>query len=167
MTPLVARALEIAVGEIGVRELGRNRGERVDAYIRSVGLDPTKGSYPWCVCFAQWCFRKAAQEFGVLSPLPRTAGVHRLWRESSLRYRSAVPEPGALFLVDHGHGVGHVGFVEHVDVGTPGLIVEISGNTAPDGGREGDGVYRRHRELTAVNLGYLDFSRMSYPEPVA
>jgi lysozyme family protein len=118
---LAARVLEIAAAEVGVREvpLGSNRGPRVDEYIRSVGLDPTKGSYPWCMCFLYWCFREAASQLRTANRLPRTGGVHRAWNESrktgapveivTARQAQANPacvKPGMVFFLDTGRGRG-------------------------------------------------------------
>lgn len=157
MIPLVAQTLEVAASQVGVRELGRNRGPVVDEYIRAAGLDPETGSYPWCVAFLQFCVRRAAIDLGMQSPLPRTAGVHKLWQRTLDHYKVQRPSTGAIFLIDHGAGLGHAGFVEEID-GT-GALITIEGNTSRDGGREGDGVWRRWRKLDEVNLGFIDLSR--------
>lgn len=151
MTPLTTKALEIAGRQVGVRELGRNRGERVEEYQASVGAHPGD---PWCSAFVYWCFEHAAREVGMVNPLPRTAGALKLWRNSAVFRRHKEPAPGMVFVMDKGHGLGHVGIVEHVQ----GLeLVTIEGNTDDGGSREGDGVYRRVRKRTAINVGYLDF----------
>lgn len=157
MTPLLAQVLEVAASQVGVRELGRNRGPMVDEYLRAAGLDPDKGSYPWCAAFVVWCFRRAAFDLGVSNPIPRTAAVHKLWARSPEWAQVQRPTTGAIFCIDHGHGLGHAGLVEEID-GT-GNLVTIEGNTSRDGGREGDGVWRRYRKPTEINLGYLDFGR--------
>ncbi|HET8922563.1 MAG TPA: peptidoglycan-binding domain-containing protein [Candidatus Acidoferrum sp.] len=58
---LLSQALVKADLEVGVREqpLGSNRGPRVDQYLRSVGLDPTQGSFAWCAAFVYFCFNQA------------------------------------------------------------------------------------------------------------
>lgn len=155
IAPLLTRVLEVASLEVGIRELGRNRGPRVDQYIRAAGLDPERGSYPWCVCFIQWCFQQAAKDLGTESPLPRTASVHKLWAAAPA-CRTVRPYPGRIFLLDHGAGTGHAGLVEAV-TGTHAVTVE--GNTSADGAREGDGVFRRVRRFDGNErlLGFLDF----------
>lgn len=163
MTPLVAQVLEIARSQIGVREQGgRNRGPIVDEYLRASGVDPTKDSYSWCAAFVVWCVRKAALDLGVANPLPRTPGVHKMWRRAEQRFCTQRPMPGAIFCIDHGEGKGHCGFVD--DVGGTHLTT-IEGNTNVGGSREGDGVYQRLRRPDEVNLGYIDLSRKR-PEPV-
>lgn len=156
---LAEAALAVARGQVGVRETARNRGPEVDAYIRSVGLDPAKGEHPWCCAFVFWCYVEAAKGLGVPNPLPRTASVHRLWERSPLRCRTAAPIPGSIFVRDSGSGRGHVGFV--VDAFPPsGRIVTVEGNTDGSGSREGDGVYLRSRWMRDVTMGYLDFGAL-------
>lgn len=161
MNALTEKALELAISQIGVRETKRNRGPEVDAYLLSAGLDPTKGSYPWCASFCYWAFQKAARELGVPNPVPRTAGVMKMWAKSPFWARSG-PVAGAIFIIDHGGGKGHAGFVEYA---APLHIVSIEGNTNDGGSREGDGVYRRTRRKDEAT-GYLDFSQ-PMPEQVS
>ncbi len=157
MTPLLAQVLEVAASQVGVRELGRNRGPVVDMYIRAAGLDPEKGSYPWCTAFICYCFRTAALDLSVPNPLPRTAGVHKLWQRAPEWAQVQRPSVGAIFLIDHGHGQGHAGLIEEIN--GDGSLTTIEGNTSKGGSREGDGVWRRVRQPAEVSLGYLDFGR--------
>ena len=62
-------------------------------------------------------------------------------------------EPGMLFVMDFGAGLGHTGLVESVD---GGHIVTIEGNTDASMTREGGGVYRLTRKLVSVNKGFID-----------
>jgi hypothetical protein len=70
-SPLLASTLKFAAGEIGVMEdpLGSNRGPRVDQYLRSVGVDPTTGSYPWCAAFVYFCFQQGASQLKTANPV--------------------------------------------------------------------------------------------------
>jgi hypothetical protein len=166
---LAADALEVAVAEIGVLEepLHSNRGRRVDEYVRAAGLDPA-GRHPWCVAFVYWCFEQAAARSGRKNPLPRTAGVLKHWASAQKIARVAIVkgaeavenpaliQPGFLFAMDFGGGVGHFGFVADF---VNGHLVTVEGNTGPDGSREGVGVFRRRqRRLSNINLGYVDYS---------
>lgn len=161
MNDLTEQALEVATTYIGIRETRRNRGPEVDAFLLDVGLDPSKASYPWCAAFVFACFKRAAAALNIPNPVPRTAGVLKLWQRSPFWVRSG-PVQGAVFIIDHGGGKGHAGFVEYV---SPMHIVTIEANTDPTGGRDGDGVYRRTRRRNEPT-GYLDFS-LSVPEEVA
>ncbi len=143
-------ALRIAVTQVGVRETSRNSGPEVDAYLSSVGQPPGR---PWCAAFVHWCFDVGAASVNLGNPCPHTAGALRLWALSPAKAQHEEPEPGDVFVIDHGHGLGHVGFV--LAVGPTGHLDTIEGNTAPNGAREGDGVYQRTRQRDEINRGFL------------
>lgn len=177
---LPQEALVIARTQIGVREdpTGSNRGPQVDRYLAAAGLDADRGSYAWCAAFVYWCVGEAAKTLERDNPLPRTAGVLNLWRRAGsapamMRLATAKPcvvrttalnarqdpglvRPGSLFFLSTGGGLGHVGFVEDVELGA--YLVTIEGNTSEAGSREGIGVFRRRRKLWSVSLGFLDYS---------
>lgn len=166
-SPLAAAAFAAAHSQIGVREDPNrpNRGPEVDQYLTAAGYDPAAGSHAWCAAFAYWCYKQAAVN-GVTNPLPRTGGVLDHWeraagvgRATRVGTEQALAEPqrisqGALFVIDHGHGKGHMGVVEGC---SGGLLTTIEGNTNGGGGREGDGVYRRvmARKLRDINRGFI------------
>jgi hypothetical protein len=164
---LVEKALEIAASQVGVTEVPprSNRGPEVDAYVRAVGLDPT-GAYPWCAAFVYWCFWKAAGQlaaeagyrFQIPNPCPRTGSALGMWLKA--KPSQQVPpngpiKPGMVFVLELGHGSGHVGFVESVGKRE---VVTIEGNTNEGGSREGVGVFRRKRAFGKSLRGFLDFS---------
>jgi hypothetical protein len=155
-----AEALRIAGTQADkkVRETSRNSGPEVDAYLRSVGLGP---GYAWCAAFVHWCFDQGSAALALDNPCPRTAGALHLWdlcdphmRDSESGAGPFVPvQPGDVFVIDHGHGLGHVGFIESRKDDASWWTVE--GNTNPGGSREGDGVYRRTRRRDEITRGYL------------
>lgn len=161
MNALTEKALEIAATYVGIRETKRNRGPEVDAFLFDVGLDATKGSYAWCAAFVYACFKRASGALQIQNPAPRTAGVLKMWNKTPFWFRGG-PAAGAVFIIDHGGGKGHTGFVESVG---QLHIVSIEGNTNDGGSREGDGVYRRTRRMNEAT-GYIDFS-LPVPESVA
>jgi hypothetical protein len=146
------KALEIAITQIGVEEDPghNNSGEKVNAYLKSVGLGP---GYSWCMAMVYWCFNEAAKQLAVKNPLVKTGGVLRQWNESKLNYGHVQPMPGDVFIMDYGKGLGHTGFVEKVE----GIwIYTIEGNTNDEGSREGYEVCRRRRSVDKIK-GYLRF----------
>jgi peptidoglycan hydrolase-like protein with peptidoglycan-binding domain len=164
-TPLLAAAVEAARGQRHVRETGPNRGPEVDEYLRAVGLDPAQGAYAWCIAFLYWCFREAARALDTANPCVRTAGVLNHWVRAPAGARIAAADaldepslvrPGAIFVIDHGHGLGHAGLVTAVVSGT---IKTIEGNTNRAGSREGDGVYDKQRSIASINVGFVDYAR--------
>lgn len=157
--------LSVAVTELGTRETARNSGPRVDEYLASVGLGP---GYPWCAAFVYWCAGKARPP-GFINPCPRTASALNLWAESNPDCRRSAPAPGFVFILNHGHGLGHVGIVE--EVLTDGTIVTVEGNTNAEGSREGDRVARHQWEpasgLRGTLLGYVDLGCKVGDEPTS
>lgn len=153
MTPLVQRALDLAVTQIGVREHGRNRGPEIDGYNHDIGHDPAKAD-PWCAIFVCAMFRRAARELGVLCPVPMTAGCWTLDEKSPKPVHTVVPVAGAIFLLSRHR---HTGFVSEVLAGD--RLRTVEGNTNGGGSADGDGVYERERSRTEIEI-YLDFSRL-------
>ncbi len=166
---LLGEALGVAAGELGVLEEppGSDRGPRVDEYLRTVGLNPSEGSFAWCAAFVYWCFEQAARAEGRSNPVIRTAGVLDHWRmaESAGIRRLAgadaaedpgLVHPGMIFVLDFGGGAGHTGLVEGVQ---DGRLVAPEGNTNDDGSREGVGVFRRTgRKIVSINRGLIDYA---------
>lgn len=150
MSTLKESALEIAKTQVGEQEkpLGSNWGEPVKTYLHSVGID-----FPasWCMAFIYWCFKVASDT----NPLIKTGGVLRQWNESDRKYRViGLPEPGDVFIMDFGKGLGHTGFVEKVE---GNFIHTIEGNSNDTGSREGIEVTRKIRGRSKIK-GYLRYS---------
>lgn len=139
------KALSVAVTQLGVTEqpIGSNSGPEVDKYLSSVGLGP---GYSWCMAFVYWCHVQA----GEARQLMKTAGVMMQWK-SRPALRVDRPQPGDIFVMDFGKGLGHTGLVEEV-VGD--RIKTIEGNTNDDGSREGVEVCRRERSIKSCT-GFL------------
>ncbi len=167
-TPLLAAVLETATTQLDVRETPGtpNRGPQVDQYVRSVGLDPA-GGYSWCQAFVYWCFAQASARLGVANPCVRTASVLEHWAKAPLAARvdaraaaddPRLCRPGAVFIIDHGDGKGHAGLVTEV---VSGAVATIEGNTNQAGSREGDGVYEHARSIASINVGFIDYGRLS------
>ena len=167
---LLSQALVKAALEVGVREepLGSNRGPRVDQYLRSVGLDPTQGSFAWCAAFVYFCFDQACAGSNIENPVVKTAAVVEHWNEAGARgiHRLSADEckdepslvqPGIIFIIMTGGGHGHTGLIEEVR----GMaLTTIEGNTNEGGSREGIGVFRRAtRRISDVNCGFVDYGQ--------
>lgn len=150
MNRLTSEVLTWAGDEVGVHEVAHNRGARVEEYQREAGAHPGDA---WCASFVVWCFANASALLNIPSPCPVTPGALKLWQRAP-QFHSQSPTAGAVFVIDHGHGLGHCGFVEGVNGDD---IFTIEGNTSPEGSREGDGVYRRKRHRSEINVGYLVF----------
>jgi hypothetical protein len=168
-SPLLTETLRIAAGEIGVMENppGSNRGPKVDEYLQTTGLDPTKGSFAWCAAFVYWSFNQASTNLGTANPVAKTAGVLDHWSKAARNggrrilladalNDPALVQPGHIFILSVGRGAGHTGLVESV---ADGKLITIEGNTNDGGSREGIGVFRRdRRKIADINRGFIDYS---------
>jgi len=166
---LAKAAIEFALTQVGVMEnpLGSNRGPEVDAYLKAVGLNPSTGSFAWCVAFTHFCYKKAAEKLGVQNPHIKTAGVLDHWSKAGTKSKvvrvtnakavadPGLVKPGSLFIIDLGQGLGHSGMVIEV---ANGRLVTIEGNTDDNGSRNGVGVFRRDaRKIAKINKGFIDY----------
>ena len=165
---IAGAALAYAVSQVGVMEspIGSNRGPQVDDYLRTVGAAP--GSY-WCMSFVHWCFFHAAKDNGRDNPFPKTAGCLDAWNRVKAKSPGCVitakqaiadpsiVRPGFVFILDHGGGHGHTGFVRQAIGGT---LRTVEGNSNPNGSSNGIGVFDlNRRKVTEGDLkGFLDFT---------
>jgi hypothetical protein len=154
-----------AAADAGVREVPRNsnRGPQVDEYLRRAGVQP---GLAWCCAFTYYCFDEAAARAGIDNPMFRTAGCLAHWNNAErhggkrLLARDAVAnpgliQPGMVFVMDFGGGLGHTGFVERVE---GGYLHTIEGNTDASQTREGGGVYRLTRKVGSINKGFISYT---------
>jgi len=147
---LQERALKVAISQLGQTEkpLGSNWGKPVQDYLKSVGIN-----FPasWCMAFVYWCFEQTQP---VPNPLTKTGGVLDAWRRADKKYRvTGEPQPGDIFIMDFGKGLGHTGIVEKVD---KTFVYTIDWNTNDSGSREGIEVCRKQRPKSSI-VGYLRY----------
>lgn len=159
--PLLTGALNIAISQVGVMEdpPGSNKGEKVEEYLSSVGLDG--GNY-WCAAFMYWCFQKTCENSGRNNPLVKTGLCMTHWNNSTaLKILAAdaannplLLKPGQIFIVNTGGTSGHTGMIESIE---GGFIHMIEGNTNPTGSSNGIGVFRNTRKIAKINRGFLEY----------
>ena len=136
--------IRAAQREIGVRETGPNAGKRVDGYNRYVGVR----NAPWCASFVSWCFGQAGYRE------PRTAWSPALFPNGRIVKNGFSGLVFGIYFPELKR-IGHCGFVEMV---RGEWVQTIEGNTSPDGGREGIGVFRRLRHKRTI-CKYADWLR--------
>jgi len=114
---------------------------QVEQYLASTTVP--RGS-AWCAAFVHWCFRQCGT---VLEPI-RSYAWSPTWFIPA--YRVKEPKSGDVFGIYYRsmNRVGHVGLVKEVQ---SGVLVTVEGNTGPDGGRDGDGVYLKKRLRANIN----------------
>ncbi|WP_245723790.1 peptidoglycan-binding protein [Pedobacter steynii] len=130
--------LAIAERELGVREkTGKNDGERVEHYLKYIGLP--KG-HAWCGAYTSWVYGQAG-----LSK-PRTGWTPALFPANRLTRK---PKPADLFGIYFPSlkRIAHTGFVVSIK---SDWALTTEGNTNIEGGREGDGVYKKRRHLRTI-----------------
>lgn len=157
--------MEAAVGEalalIGVKEAPGtpNSGPVVDLILASVRLPPGNA---WCAATVYYIYREAAAWLYTVNPCPRTGGALKLWGLADSHWRVQKPRRGAIYVLDHGNGLGHVGVVTAV-APDGSVLSEVSGNTNAAGSREGNAVALHHgppeRSHKGRLLGYIDFTQ--------
>lgn len=139
-------ALKVAITQLGQQEkpLGSNWGHPVRDYLASVGIN-----FPasWCMAFVYWCF--GSKE----NPLIKTGGVLNAWNKADKKFRVTDPQPGDIFIMDFGKGLGHTGIVEKTD---QNFIYTVEGNSNDSGSREGIEVTRKQRPKIKIK-GYLRY----------
>ena len=144
-------ALEVAKKEVGNEEIprGSNWGPDVKKYLNSVGINFPA---PWCMAFVYWCFSQAAERMAVKNQLVKTGGVMQHWNKAP-KFRVVHPQPGDIFIMDYGKGLGHTGIVVKVNADS---VETIEGNTNDEGSREGFEVCTRVRSKSRIK-GYLRY----------
>lgn len=150
---LQAKVRQIYTSQIGVREKPSNSGPQVEKYLKYVYLP--KGN-SWCAAFVCWVLGEAGLENPRSGWSPALFGVrHVIWdwkqRTRNKEPRTKSQEPGlgdvfGIFFPEKGR-IAHVGFVDQWD-GT--WMISVEGNTNMSGSREGDGVYRKRRQIRSV-----------------
>lgn len=144
--PARQAVLNVARSLAWVRETGgQNRGEAVEAILRSCALD---GGNSWCVAFCNYVGRGA---LGGLWPLPMVGGTETLYTYAkSHGILREEPTSGAIFLIhsdEPGRRVHHAGFCDLPPTAGNPAWWTIEGNASKDGGANGDGVYVLDRRV--------------------
>ncbi|MBD2102194.1 CHAP domain-containing protein [Leptolyngbya sp. FACHB-261] len=137
----------VATSYVGVEERGPNRGKEVEMFQKAV--DGKAQGEPWCMGFVQFCIKTVEASTRSQSKIFRSEHCLTVWEKSPKDLRLARPEPGCLIIWRHGNSSkGHVGFVEKVKADGKNFTT-VEGNTGGGSGveREGDGVYRKSRDI--------------------
>ncbi|WP_218003941.1 CHAP domain-containing protein, partial [Nocardia pneumoniae] len=127
MSSAVQRAIQIAAGELGVREYAENRVNR-----------PYNINDAWCASFATWAWRQA----GINVPWTNKNHVRTIWsdaRRMGLAGSASSARPGDLVVLNNG---GHIGMVVARNGNT---ITTIEGNSS-------DAVQRRTYNVGASGM---------------
>lgn len=142
----------------GVREVGTNRGPRVEFYQSKDGLklNPDTG-YPWCASLVVAAFEEVGRP---LVELHESASVGFLLQYAG-QHGWTVPKPQRGDVVCFFWGGATDGWPDHTGMvrGVRGTtLLTVEGNTS--GGMagsqdDGDGVYVRERSMTAIKMRFF------------
>jgi len=139
---------EIYASYIGQREAtGKNDGPFVEKCLRTVGLP--KGN-PWCAAFVKYCLLQSRNELAnkingmALSCENKSHFIYRA------RQQIENSRPGDVFTIwfNNLNRIGHTGFVDKKV--NENIFETVEGNTGEDGGRDGNGVFRRKRSKNSL-----------------
>lgn len=162
--PIALKTAESAIDNVGVTEVGENRGPSIELYQQSC-VPPLQPGAPWCAAFVRYRMRQAAHSLGLTydTTFPRSgwtpdwarwARENNKWLPvSEARNNHQVIRKGdlALFWFEGLGRIGHIGII--VSANSKGLSI-VEGNTSDpnaDGvDRDGDGVYLKRRSWSAL-----------------
>lgn len=150
----VDRIINAARGEVGVVETSTNQGPGIQKYWTATDY---KSGYndraPWCAAFVSWC----VQQSGILSEADRPTsaaafkgGGYEAWARSKspkviLTMRPTQIHRGDLVIFSFSH-IGIATSASDLN----GIFRTIEGNTDAAGGRDGNGVWEKSRNLSSV-----------------
>lgn len=111
------KILDIAIGEIGVKEIaGSKHNPRVIEYHSVTSLHATTDEVPWCSSFVNWCVVQSGKE-------PTRSAMAASWKRWGKRLNK--PKKGCIIGFIRPDGSGHVGFfLEEI----PGKYRIVGGN---------------------------------------
>jgi len=133
---------------VGEREVTQNRSPRIDILHEFCNRDPAFCD-PYCAQFCSYMLHLASLKTGIKCPLLKSSSAMEFMRKN-ISFEVKSPQPGDLFIIDHGGGKGHMGIVESISPLNPDILQTIEANTNPTGGRDGDGIYARSRHIKEI-----------------
>ena len=158
--PIALRAAKEALDNIGVLEVGNNRGKAVETY-QAACIPAIPPGSPWCAAFVVYRLRNAAHDLALEIPAdwPRSGYCpdHGNWgrrtknwisqQDASKDFSKVRIGDLALFWFAPLNRLAHIGIVTGV---FPWGVYTVEGNTSPEPDedepeREGDGVFRKVR----------------------
>jgi hypothetical protein len=159
MITIAEAVAQAAESKIGVRESGGpNKGSALKDFFEADSYDPNGSAagddgYPWCAAFVCWCVKVAVAGRPITFQRPTTPAAYGLETWSLAQDRSTWTLKPAGRDIKRGDIIvfnfSHTG----IAVSAPdysGNFSCVEGNTNKAGSREGDGVYRKVRNISQV-----------------
>jgi len=156
----IAEAIaQAAESKVGVRESGgANKGASLQPFFDADAYDPNGSKpgddgYAWCAAFVCWCTKTAVAGRSTTFKRPTTPGAWDFERWCREQDNSVVLKKPAGSDIRRGDIV--ILNISHICIATGppdanGYFPTVEGNTNSAGSREGDGVYAKRRNISAV-----------------
>lgn len=148
---IIKSVIELAKGEIGVKEVGGNNyGKRVEEYQRIGSGGVVDGGQPWCQYFMNWLLMNATLKKGIDYLCP-TSGYTPFWINWGKQNKLTEINPAMSeieigdFMYVYSSVRKSAKHVALVIAKKKSSVITIEGNTNPGGGSDGFGVFQRER----------------------
>ena len=177
--PIASLSTDLAIANVGVQEVGENRGKAVEAYQASC-KPPVPAGSPWCAAHVRFRHKQAATQLGIVydETFPRSAYCpdwsrwfksNGLWLPvQHIRDETTTKRPRrgdlALFYFSALSRIAHIGIVTKVEEWG---VYTVEGNTSPEPSdelsveRDGDGLYAKKRNWSEFGkfggFGFVNF----------
>ncbi len=154
--PLREKLITIARSKVGVTESGRNTGPEILKFQRATNLEGT--GWPYCAAFVCWCVREWIKDGDVRAALGlKDEAAAEKWRPktaAAFGFHEWAEDHGLLVFDDSPKHILHTGDIMTFDMSHIAIvatdddngITTIEGNTGATGGRDGEGVFEKHRQ---------------------
>ena len=136
---------EIYTSQIGVKEVGENRGPMVNKYLKSVGLGP---GYYWCAAFVRWSFDSAKIKTTITAWSPTAENKKHFIYKNRILLEEPKPGDVVCFYYENLGRIGHTGFYDSRL--NQSIYKSVEGNTSEGGSRNGDGIYIKYRSYKST-----------------
>jgi len=127
--------------QIGIREVGSNRGKNVFRYQKSAGV---KSGTAWCGSFVWFCYKEVGLTPGIKGPA--RAANWFIDKNKIIIIRGEIKkrkaQSGDVIGISYSKGINHVGFY---DTESDKFYLTVEGNTGGEKSDPGEGVYRLKR----------------------
>ena len=155
MSILPERIASIAESKIGIRETGgANKGTALAEFFAADDYRPSPDhGYAWCAAFVCRIVQLAMEGRQWTFERPRSAGAWRFEDWSLAQDASTWTKKNPGLDIKRGDlvifKISHIGIAVS-DADANGGFFCVEGNTGPNGGRDGDGVYKKNRHTNLV-----------------
>jgi hypothetical protein len=156
ITPTVSnnsiKVVDIAKTQVGIYEnAGRNHGDGIAKYWTATNYpDGYKNREPYCAACMCWCIKEAGIFTEAERPKTAAAFGFESWADNLPNKTDIIRKPkkikkGQLVVFSF----SHIGIATS-DSNASGVFSTVEANTGASGGRDGDGVYAKSRNINVV-----------------